>query len=457
MFSLKQRYVMALAVSAAVFGLAVTSYADDPKVSLTDGGRDLMQDPDVSPRGGQTSLHILNDTSVPTRSDGQILGAISNRVLVSDGPIYVDTDVTIGYFHINGNYDFSGTLTYNGGDGENAGIYLWGNSNCSFDKIILRGGNHTNMKRILVEGTGSMYVGVLENPCQGGVMKQGTGLLRIDTIPATGTGNPASPAFDVQAGTLLLTGDCYMSSANYRPFNFTEIGRRISYANLVVGKDAVLAGSGTIFSTGNANRFVYIDGGVAPGNYGFIDGLEAGDPGAVGAFTIKDTPSIYFSTNSHIDLDFASSTLYDQLVFDNGAGAGPNVNIVGLTINLNAIGGFVDGDYDIIVGAGAFRSGELTFTQSGDFWNPSLSDAVPFDVNDIKFNVFVDGEQVGSNIADNDFFGLDFGKSFVFGIDADSGNLTLTIKEGGPIVPEPASLGLLGLGVGVLMLRRKRS
>jgi len=207
---------------------------------------------------------------------------------------------------------------------------------------------------------------------------------------------------------------------------------------------ATLSGDATIHAKATPG-VIQIKGYLAPGN-NIIDGVH-NNFGGIGSFIITcDTnsygPSVLFGSTSVLCFDLENPNLapgvgYD--VFKQFAGSfGPGSGHEGstLTFELGAkvllCGDFVPGTYHII---------QLDSLSGGNY------------VNVIGANL-LDVDRVNSPSG----FTYDLvpilggpGNSRVLGID-----LVVDIDPAGSGVPEPASLGLLGLGCMGLLLRRKR-
>ncbi|MCL2645463.1 MAG: PEP-CTERM sorting domain-containing protein [Phycisphaerales bacterium] len=434
MFSLKQhvrRHAAVVAVGAATLGLAAASHAADVTWKGGDGNFNNTDDFD----GNGTSLSYApqvnwNQSGSPFDglggNDNVTFGSTTTPVTIIVNGTASYTDPVYGFYQSNNT--FVNSLTLNGGgytfesaaNGEGIVVGSWASggsvTQVSGHNVINvpltfngYGSNISNNSVVnVIAGTlevGTVTTGYGLGPHYKGLQKQGSGLLRIGALSSVDVVN-------VMEGTLLLSGT---SSSTY----------------FVVGQSGTLAGNATISTWGSAG--VQISGHLAPGDNGY-ESTDDGQSGVVNTFGQIGT--LTFNTSGK-DFSFEATSNFD-VDWDLGTGehdilqlSGNVVNVYdGAQININ----FMDD--------GTLANGTYTYS---------------FDLGD-----FIQG---AGSIVDLDSDGNPGGRGFDFTVTmpqdcsyemSDSGfGFKVTIDRSNT-VPEPASLGLLGLGAGLLLLRRKR-
>ncbi|MCL2646352.1 MAG: PEP-CTERM sorting domain-containing protein [Phycisphaerales bacterium] len=350
-------------------------------------------------------------------------------------PVTVTDDVSL-----NDDVAF-GTLTLNDG-----GYTVTGNGHT----ITLAGGNPyvtssgTNTLNAIVHAdigggspmqwnvTGNLTVDQIGVGYYGSFEKNGNGILRVGNLNA-------SAGIFVNGGTLILTGQ---SGTGYNQWGGGGGDRQGS--SLIVYSGSTLAGNNII----GVQSIVQIDGHLAPGADGEGSGWfqnKNGTFGSIGKLTIQGADNnsgvTYFNFNStsNLDLDLLDGDNYDSLAFLSGRDMstyGIFLDIYeGAQVNINDLsnGGDLAGTYHIITLGGNHACTIDYYDTNGD-----IVDNLPDDFSVFSTGVVPPGyhyEFVRVTDISGNFTGID-----------------LVITH----VPEPASLGLLGLGSGLLLLRRKR-
>jgi len=293
--------------------------------------------------------------------------------------------------------------------------------------------------RELVTQTGvEFYGGVLR--------KAGAGLLQIDSLYADGI----VCSIDVAQGKLLLGGH-----DNNNRITFLRSVGLVAAGD--INNNAVLAGNATIKISNGGTIPIY--GHIAPGtvslgsNFDGAAGMLAFELGALRGHSIRAN----FHAGSSLDLDLGTPDFnlkgdptnagnHDVLNFICGEYSWITVNIFnGAQVNINAIGGTLqEGIYRIITINNAHTPG---------YENEDVG--LPI------FGYYADATSLDDHQFDGKGFtvsNLPAGYEYEFSpyYESNYAALDLIITFVGTSVPEPASLGLLGLGGGLMLLRRRR-
>jgi len=323
--------------------------------------------------------------------------------------------------------------------------------------------------------TGDMTVTKIGISNYGSFEKTGSGVLRVTDLAANW-------GLYVDNGTLIINGSA--SVANNSGWSNGWRG------GLTVAKDGILGGTGAITSVQSFG--VTINGQLSPGD------VDADGKSTIGKFTISTTNrTINFSGvaqpsdwaqagpsdwgSNHLDLSGTDypllkptgvSTLALDLRSDAEAGVtydafhvgGGTINIFdGALVNITAMSVDISGSYDIITftnGAGVinfFDTPVYHFHNDGTTGYASV--IVGGSASGIGYRTgfaIVGADQVYEDDGVTPIFGKYENNNYVYLFDYGAFGVTLDITAKETIVPEPASLGLLGLGAGLLMLRRKR-
>jgi len=378
--------------------------------------------------------------------------------LSGGGSVDVQDDTYLNYLTLSGgNFTFDGEGRILLGTGISTGNgYTW-------ETFTSNGTNTIKVPFIChsftlstVHVTGTLRIDNLQagvGEVYGSFQKTGPGILDVGTIKA-GVG------IVVNDGTLLLSGT--QNNANFVVEN----------ANDTFG---TLAGNATVTYSGwGSSPRLQIDGHLAPGaKSGNWVQNDNGTFGTIGMLTftgIAGSGAYYFQTNTFnfsetavLDLDLSNPSQapgvgYDAFQFGGrpGIDARYGIDTTALNIdssaqvNINAVNGFLEeGSYHIIT----LNNGNGVLTGN-------------FNVD----NIHVFGLENGLTKDDYTFTFVPLWESGYLWegpLDSTGSFVPVTICTGidlvigpkqsdGGEVPEPASLGLLGLGAGLLLLRRKR-
>ncbi|MCL2649325.1 MAG: PEP-CTERM sorting domain-containing protein [Phycisphaerales bacterium] len=285
---------------------------------------------------------------------------------------------------------------------------------------------------------------------------QGYGTLRKDglgVLDVTGTlteGRP-QPALQVWAGTLILSG-----TGN----KISGVGSPSTASNTAINvqRYATLAGNASVNVESACTVNIY--GHLAPGHNGSPAASVTDDTatfGALGTFSLTTaTRTTTFFAGSFLDLDLlypdvnpdgSNNTDVDSstgLKHDTFAlGVSNTLNIYsGAGIEINPFGNdpLAEGTYHIItIGA----NGVINYVDASG--TSSLASLVGSD-GYLPTDLFVLGD-----VPDQTVYEYNYQLSSTGGLDL----VVTKIQTPGPTAPEPASLGLLGLGCGLMLLRRK--
>jgi len=450
MFSIKQhvrRHAAVVAVGAAVLGLTAASQADiywnpdqedgftgnfnniDPNFDdgiVADSDSDVVFNGsyDVTVDGDPTSVKTLAVTGNSNKFTGSgNLTANSFSITGNSNKFTGSGDITTKAISMNGESNtFSGSGT----------IYLKGSNDLS----ITNTGNNSivsDIKIIPTAGWNGQESGLTPLKVNDGVLtinnftmsqygtlrKLGNGILKIDGTLDTTANNAnysyMAHTFDVAEGTVILSGTNYVGGA------------------AKVAPDATLSGNAVAWVS--INSIFDIFGHIAPGDNPIDTDAFISRFGKSGTFTIHAGEwgggnKVNLHPGSCLDLDLISAEPgeYDVLQIIHDSGPSTTLNIYsGTQICINDMsddGGLV-GAYHIITGSNYV----------------------------IKFNDNTEPLVVGEYYNFFNVLGLDSAYDYKFQLT--STGIDLIIDPATPI-PEPASLGLLGLGAGLLMLRRKR-
>jgi len=470
-----RRSAMLIAAVAATVGFAAVSRAAnitwDPTAPGFNGNFNNddanFWNPLLSDGDGDYTKAAVGDTV--------IFGGVGGPVVVTPSPDTAPPSghTTIFSITLNPNsgtsYELSGTPLYFTGSSRTV-ITNTGNNTISSNIIINMNGNN-DISTMLVNDTltvGNIRMEGLAGG-QGYGQLQKTGLGVLDVTGSLINGRP-QPTLRVAAGTLILSGT----------------GNQVANAGLAfcinVSRYATLAGHATV-TLGQPSP-VEIYGHLAPGHNGSPRESATDDSptfGGLGTFSIARsgtaaTPIVTarFRPGSFLDLDllypdfntdgsanlnvdadgrkhdtFALTGTFNVLeIYSDTFNAAGDPLLTGASININAFGDgpLAEGTYSIIT----LNNSAVTFTYSPD------KDNVTARIDDFTSYADADGRiffpffQIAEAPA-----GYDYTFELIRNGDSFTSfkGINLIVTE--TIIPEPASLGLLGLGCGLMLLRRK--
>jgi len=310
--------------------------------------------------------------------------------------------------------------------------------------------------------SGTLTVGSFTMGGLARVVKTGDGTLSIGTMNCIG-----SCSLDIVEGTLLLTGQnsvvSFHSERNVIPGVLDPV---YVMSSIIVRSGGTLGGSGKVDTLWGGN--LHIEGTFAPGNgtnetgtftYNGRDGFNS--------YSLTFTPAINFTSSSTFELDVRAENDHDILNFNIYASrlhGDAQLNIFdGAKVKLNFLDDFADGTYTFSFITFTKDSGvdvdfAIGFRESLVSWGMSTGamDRVFVD-SSLNLSPGDNGTFITNGSATAAGFQIanpnaDYEYQFVYG---PSGvDLIVTVRN--TDVPEPASLGVLGVGVGMLMIRRKR-
>ncbi|MCL2645666.1 MAG: PEP-CTERM sorting domain-containing protein [Phycisphaerales bacterium] len=411
MFSLKhhiRRHATIVAVGAASLGLAAASQA-----AIDWTGDVSLDDPD-------SQVILDNDVTI----DSLTFNASGCSIKNAEGNSY---GITVGP------NDYNRTFVTQTGDS---------NTLNTINTTLAIGFQNGNSCRYTLDiQAGTLYVQKLtpssnlgSNPYVGYFQKTGAGLLSLGALSG-------SPAVEVLEGKLLFSG----TDNSVR--QFLGIG---SSSEAI----ATLAGNATInVSGGNRGaptEIIPVYGHLAPG-----DVTADSNFGATGALVFQAgygggaSIDVHFQSTSSFDIDLETPDIYDSLSLICGNYSSVGLSVYeGATININDMsnGGDLSGIYHIIslTGGGPDLNGGYRY-RTISYFDADGNEVTNIDYTNV-FDLFTLGKVPDGYTYKFKFVGADMAYD---GITFDGIDLIVTK------VPEPASLGLLTLGSGLLLLRRK--
>ncbi|MCL2648777.1 MAG: PEP-CTERM sorting domain-containing protein [Phycisphaerales bacterium] len=455
MFSLKhqvRRHAMMIAAVAATVGFAAASHAAPiywapPPAS----------DPDVGGDGSINDNYFLSGTDYVGGAGGDIVFGGTGGTVTVDVPISLHSLTLNGRYTISdGTVDGTGTITLPSGYPSYPTVLTSSGVNEIQAPIsIPPASNNSQSRAILNVIDGVLTIQDIDKGGAGALIKDGDGVLRIEGKFGSGGG------LIIKNGTVVLAGTASKV--------FSTGGTGGTYFDAItVDAPATLAGAPSLTSSGSIT--LQISGHFAPG-----DNNDASRFNSVGTFQINassnssQSATVTFNSGSQFDLDLfvpdfdltdaatvGSLPSHDALRLYNlyNSNSTTASNALYLNIDAGAIININDGS-DVLE-EGIYRI--ITLDLSGTNKRPRTISYTGGDIADFIDTFASDLFTIGDA---SDLYSYDFrintdGTSLDGSIAYTSIDLRITKKPSVPSMPEPASLGLMGLGCGVLLLRGKR-
>jgi hypothetical protein len=270
----------------------------------------------------------------------------------------------------------------------------------------------------------------------GGVTKTGTGQVTFTSGFSNAGSLFSGNGFNITAGTVMLEGVAQANGVSGR----TGGGNAVGGGGFKVQSGATLAGNGLRNSgasdTGGSLSNVLSGGHLAPGVNPVLSNF-----GTAGTFTLRGAggasliANVSLDTGSELDLDLVNLGSYDSIALTKGAYGRMN---------------FIVGDQAIVNinnGAGSLTPGTYSIVTMVEQLNTLNTNQAALNIDVTGGGFIIGSAPAGYNYQFVNVLGNSgFYNGEIVGID-------LIVTDA---IPEPASMAILGLGAGALLLRGRR-